>query len=594
MAGQNEGTGRQLSADGLVRGINRRSFLRGAALLGAGALGAGVIGAGLGGCTPQQPADSGAGADGTTTAGGTGQDKQYSFEVAPEPVAEDKIVETITADNIVIGSGCSGFTTAAAILENGGEVIVFSAGTKGVSRGGSNHGINTKVQQRNGIDYTPENCVARIKNELAHNSYMPDQQKWSKWINNSSESMNWLIDMMEEAGYQVSLEVGFDDPDHVWDSLPASHNFISGPGDFGAAFGQPHVMEVLEKRINDKGGRIDYSTKAEYLEREGNNSGRVTSVIATRADGSYVRYKANKAIILATGDFSQNKEMMEKYSPWALPILADVPVNYDAEFQFGGLMPGDGQKMGLWVGAAWQKTFPNAPMIDCLGPAPYTQSVANHSGINLNKLGERFMNEDTICSYSALTFMHQPDTEIFFVWDAAYANWFSEWAGFGTTIAADNGPKPHGPAEELASWDAMTEAGVFVKGDSIEAVLGQLEGIDAQAAAATIQRYNGYAAAGVDAEFHKNKAYLAPINTAPFYGHKLTISPGQFLCVTGGLRTNAKMQVLDDKDQPIEGLYNVGIMVGDMYGNCYNFSIPGHNLGAACNTFPYLLGKDLA
>ncbi|HBT95688.1 MAG TPA: hypothetical protein DEB24_06230 [Coriobacteriia bacterium] len=257
-------------------------------------------------------------------------------------------------------------------------------------------------------------------------------------------------------------------------------------------------------------------------------------------------------------------------------------------------MPGDGQKMGLWIGAAWQKTWPNAPMIDCLGPAPYTQSVANHSGINLNRNGERFMNEDTICSYAAISFMQQPGMTIYFVWDSAYANWFDEWATFGTTMAEDNGPKPHNGADELANWEKSVEGNVFVKGNTIDEVLSQLDGIDAKTAAATITRYTGYAEEGVDREYYKHKQYLAPIKTAPFYGYKLEVSPAQLLCVTGGLRTNANMQVCDENDEPIEGLYNVGIMTGDMYGNIYNFSIPGHNLGACCNTFPYLLGKELA
>jgi succinate dehydrogenase/fumarate reductase flavoprotein subunit len=572
----------------LTPGINRRSFLKGAALIGAG-----TAAASLAACAPAAD-NSGAGATTESGAANEAPAGAASFETPPPAVPESDIAEEITADTIVIGSGCAGFTTAAAILDNGGDVILFSAGTKGVSRGGSNHGINTKVQQARGVTYTPESSVARMKNELAHGSYMPDQQKWFKWINNSAESMNWLIDIMTEAGYEVSLEIPFVDPQGVWDSPAASHNFISGPGDFGAAFGQPHVMEVLEKRINDKGGRIDYSTKAEYLERENNNTGRVTSVIASRQDGSYVRYKANKAIVLATGDFSQNHEMMEKYSPWAVSILDEFPVNYDAEFQFGGLMPGDGQKMGLWAGAAWQKTWPNAPMIDCLGPAPYTQSVGNHTGINLNRNGERFMNEDTICSYAALAFMHQPGGEIYFVWDTAYANWWPEWSTFGTTLAGDNGPKPHDSAAELAGWEGMAEQGVFIKADNVEEVLAQLDGIDTAKAAETIARYNGYVDGGEDLECHKHKGSLAPIKTGPFFGLRLAVSPAQFLCVTGGLRTNVDMQVLDEEDTPIEGLYNVGVMTGDMYGNCYNFSIPGHNLGATCNTFPYLLGRELA
>ena len=72
------------------------------------------------------------------------------------------------------------------------------------------------------------------------------------------------------------------------------------------------------------------------------------------------------------------------------------------------------------------------------------------------------------------------------------------------------------------------------------------------------------------------------------------MGPANFLCVTGGLRTNEKMQVCEEDDTPIEGLYNLGIMAGDSYGNCYNFAICGHNLGMNCITLPYLLGKELA
>ena len=67
-----------------------------------------------------------------------------------------------------------------------------------------------------------------------------------------------------------------------------------------------------------------------------------------------------------------------------------------------------------------------------------------------------------------------------------------------------------------------------------------------------------------------------------------------FLTVCGGLRTNEKMQVCDANDQPIEGLYNTGIMTGDFYANSYNFVMPGQNLGAVCGTLSYLLGRDLA
>lgn len=108
--------------------------------------------------------------------------------------------------------------------------------------------------------------------------------------------------------------------------------------------------------------------------------------------------------------------------------------------------------------------------------------------------------------------------------------------------------------------------------------------------------HNGYCDDGYDPEYLKNKACLDKIDSPSgvYYGYKITVGPDQLLGATGGLRTNAQMQVCDENDEPIEGLYNIGVMVGDMYANTYNFCICGHNLSATCTTFPYLLAQDFA
>lgn len=263
-------------------------------------------------------------------------------------------------------------------------------------------------------------------------------------------------------------------------------------------------------------------------------------------------------------------------------------------FQFGGLGPGDGQKMGLWVGAAWQHTLPNAPMIDSVGPMPYRQSIADFSGLLLNKKGERYSNEDVIFSYGTYAMMMQPDMTRYGIWDTAYANWFDKWDTFGSTIVDKEGKDAFTSEQYLAQWEENVEKGTFVKGDTIEEVIAQLDGLNAEAAKKSVDRYNELCAGKFDEDFHKDPSLLAPITEGPFYGCKIETGPAQFLCVTGGLRTNENMQVCDANDDPIEGLYNLGIMVGDSYANCYNFAICGHNLGMNCNTFAYMLGKDLA
>lgn len=233
-------------------------------------------------------------------------------------------------------------------------------------------------------------------------------------------------------------------------------------------------------------------------------------------------------------------------------------------------------------------------MIDAVGPMPYRQSIADFSGLLLNKKGERYSNEDVIFSYGTYAMMMQPDMTRYGIWDTAYANWFPQWETFGTTMIENEGKNATSCGDYLESWKQSVEDGTFVSADTIEELLTKLDGIDVEKALASIKRYNELCDAGYDEDFHKDASLMAPIKEGPFFGCKLAMSPANFLCVTGGLRTNENMQVCEEDDTPIEGLYNVGIMVGDSYGNCYNFAICGHNLGMNCNTMPYLLGKELA
>ena len=113
-----------------------------------------------------------------------------------------------------------------------------------------------------------------------------------------------------------------------------------------------------------------------------------------------------------------------------------------------------------------------------------------------------------------------------------------------------------------------------------------------QNAKASVERYNELCDKGVDEDFYKNPDFLVKIDEAgPFYAAQ---NYAMFMTVMGGLRTSKDMEVCDENDQPIPGLFNVGAMVGDMYANTYNFAIPGNSYGINCLTFGYLLGRDLA
>ena len=105
-----------------------------------------------------------------------------------------------------------------------------------------------------------------------------------------------------------------------------------------------------------------------------------------------------------------------------------------------------------------------------------------------------------------------------------------------------------------------------------------------------MERYNSYCEAGLDDEFHKDKRFLLPVKQPPFYGIK---NEPYTLCITGGLNTDIQMHVCDENQDPIPGLYGVGTVVGDMFGDIYDYRCPGINLGGCCDTFGYLLGKNL-
>ena len=549
------------NTDKLAQGISRRDFIKGAA---AGAVGLAAAGM-LGGCASDNdaktPEASSAPANNDVLTADTMAQKKWSFEIAPDPIPDSEIKETIEHDIIVIGSGMAGLCTMCSAMEQGADVLMFSAGSQPYSRGGSNHAVGSKYQKAKGIDYSPEIAREIVKTEQTSGTYFMDKKKWERWINNSAESVDWMIDKMEAKGLHVCLEPGYYDPDGVLTVPSASHNFWNEEQPFGALFGAPLQAQAYASHIADMGGEIHYKTVAKYLIRENDNTGRVSAVVAQKEDGSYVKYIGRKAIVLATGDFSRNKDMMAKYSPWAYEIFKDTlsdEIDYDAGLVYNGLMPGDGQKMGLWVGAAWQKTYPCAPMINGGVPGPSHAVISNFWGLNLDIRGQRFQNEVTNFAYGAMSVLQLPQRTAFGVWDVNYAYTQDQWEPFGHCVDEENGIKAYSPEEYIEMWNSNSN---YFKADTLEELVDKMyEGYSDEVKAnalASIKRYNEFAKAGKDDEFHVNP-------------------------------------VCDADDQPIEGLYNTGIMVGDFYANSYNFVMPGQNLGAVCCTLSYLLGRELA
>lgn len=578
--------------------FSRRDFLKIGAVGAAGAAAAGLVA-----CSPAGNSGSGSGSAGGSGSGSDSAaaetavstndaviklgDKMptWSFMVPPEPIPADQITETKENDIIIVGAGMSGLTTAVAAAEKGGKVTLFSASSAPISRGGSNFARNSKVMQE--LKVEPFAPSPFYYHEMRAASFAIDQRKWMRGYNESEEAMNWMIDIANEAGLSVILE-----RDNNFDLGPHYAHAFSTLGDSAmVSTGQQGAVEALEKKALEQGVEIVYDMKAEQLIRE--DGGRVTGVVAQRINGSgegYVQFNG-KYIVLATGDYSLDKEMLACYCPEALDVVGfdQVETDYNTSFQMGGIYGGDGQKMGLWIGAAWQKAEA-APMYQG-GWGGGHEPLGFHWGLNVNTRAERYQREDVSAPYTAHHLLSQPEMKAYGIWTKNYPQTIidrgQEWYLFGSDYTLP----PKTAEEMIAIWDAGAEEGSYFKADTLDELAQKLE-LDPAKLKETVAHYNELVKAGVDTDFYKDPTYLVEIEeTGPYYA---AVNTCTFMTIMGGLRTSADMEVCDANDEPIPGLFNVGCMIGDMYANEYNFAIPGNSYGINCLTFGYTLGHRLA
>ncbi|BAK45704.1 FAD-binding protein [Eggerthella sp. YY7918] len=561
--------------------LTRRDFITGAIGASIGCVPA------LAACSPTSKTSAESETNSSETAATQGT--SYSFEIPPQPIEESEIAETFEADVVVVGGGTAGLCTAVSAQQSGCSVILVSASKAPVSRGGSNHAAYSRVMEENGV---PRYDVDRFfRKEFLVGGYTADQRKWFRFYNNSEEAMNWALDVIEPYGGRGILEgspEGIDETDPMFTPV-ASHCFVDDEIT-SPSIGQSILVNALAKTLENEGGSIYWQNIGRQLVRGGvanGTEGRVEAVIAEREDGSYAKYAGKKAVVLATGDFSKDPEMMEKYCPWAIPTLVDVDViDYDIGLFNGSLMPGDGHKMGLWIGAAWQKNVPNAAMIGGNGVNNFcNQPLLGHTGLMVNIRGERYSNEFACGALSNRNALMQTDGRTFMIWGQNYLEEGGPWY----TYPRSHGDAPVSNEQTQEKWDKFVENGAWFKCDTLEELCEKLE--LPKETLDTIARYNELCEKGVDEDFHKDAQYMIPIKDAPYYGFENSV---RFLTVLGGLNTDQYMRVCNAKDEPIPGLYNVGTMVGDFFSSVYTFMAEGSNYGACCLTFGYLTGKYIA
>ena len=573
--------------------LSRRSFLAGA---GVAALAAGSAATAFAGGTGSDedmkyaaPTEAG----GVNTAGPAYEKAVPSFMTAPESIDPASCASTKTADVIVIGAGNSGCAAASSCVDNGLNVIVIEKLGTVQGRGGGMGLCNTKFTkaygEKIGQDLTVNieeaqhrwirTCASRVKESLV-----------SLWFNKSGEAGDWFIDKAAEYGVEPDSFRAYA-PNAIIPESFSYHQFhkvddsVTFPEETG--YFLPTAVLYVDSQDADKHNGVcatyDFYTCAQQLVKD--ESGRITGVIATDADGNNVYYEGTKAVVLATGGIDMDEEMVDYYCE---PIVHGCLENQNGP---AGYSTGDGHKMGLWVGAGMQDgPFP-------LMLHPQAGCMFHGAFMFLNLEGERFCNEGTWVQGKSMNVMRQTNHIAWAIMDANYGEQNVKtlengvgggmfWDSMGGEVG-----DPFKPEDVTAIVDAAIQADndSAYKADTLEE-LAELIGIDADTMKASVERYNTLVENGVDEDFHKQADFLFPVTEPPFYACKVGVA---LLAIVGGLDINRRLQVLDTNRKPIEGLYATGNASGDLYAVDYPINMAGNSNGRAL-TWGYLLGQIIA
>ncbi|NLV17585.1 MAG: FAD-binding protein [Syntrophomonadaceae bacterium] len=552
------------------KGFTRRTFIKGAAIGTAGVAATGF----LTGCGKEEPNGAGNGTDAAA--------ELPSFLKQPAAIPDSQITETVTADVIVIGGGMSGLCAAMSAAEEGARVILLEK-TEQVNFRGNDYGaIDTKMQLRINNRVNKMGAVQEI---MRYNAYKGNQKVVALWANNSGSVADWIMAKAEKYGCTpkpVPLDEtvtpgttipGFPTLSFRMDPSAAAQNDAPAGTDPWTA----SMRYALKQGCADAGVDIRYKTPAVQLVREGDKTGRVTAVIAGEKD-AYKKFVGTKGIIVCSGDYNADKEMREYYIPSTKYIHANM-----YEMVNGPICTGDGHKMGMWIGASIDE-FPHAPMyFDFAVPgAPIlADALMRQPWLSVNERGLRYHNEELPYAYLSNAQRQQPGNARWTVWDA---KWPQEAPSFKVVACKDMRTNFHNPD----NVNQYIEKGFIRSAQTLEELAAKME-VPKDAFLATVKRYNDLAGKGVDEDFGKRAACLTTIEKPTFYASPL----GTALLVTlGGLKINENLQVLDEEQQVIPGLYAAGNASGSYYANDYSVNLPGNSHGRAF-TFGYLAGKNI-
>jgi len=469
-------------------------------------------------------------------------------------------MSNMQADVIVIAAGAAGLAAAVAAAQSGAKVIAFE---KGATTGGAANmgmglfGVESRLQKLRQMGPTRDEAF-RIFMDYTH--WRVDGQLVRAYIDKAATTIEWLerlgVEFLEPAAY-------FPGGAFTW-------HLVKPPMDGQAG---PMIASAMTKTLTDKakemGVQFVLQTAVTRILKQGN---RITGVVAESVSGDEPYEVSAKAVIVATGGFGDNPEMIKKYTgyEWGKDLWS---------MRIPGLT-GDGIRMAWEVGAV--PTEMNMEMIYLMaGMANPVLSIAfQQPHLMVNLLGERFLDEGILynTTFTGNAIARQKDRCAFLIFDDAIKR-HMETKGYDHTSVVFPILKAAGIDEMIGQAQSVGYKEVFVA-DSMADLAGQM-GIDQERLKETVEEYNGFCQRGYDPIFNKRHDWLRPVRTPRFYAARFYPSAYGSL---GGVKINHRTEVLAKDWKKIPGLYAAGTDACTIYGDSYVFTLPGNTMGFAVNT----------
>ena len=377
---------------------------------------------------------------------------------APE-VAEAEITEELETEVLVVGCGTGGWIAGMTAAEEGAKVLIVEKADAPTKIKEDIGAINSKLQLESFKDF-PEfeiDKIQALQDIVRYASGYVDSDLVKTWMDNSGELVDWLTNILEGTGHWfMQLEGGIGDQEHperdkAYATGHSPHPTEDKPEDVT-------LNTDMQAFIEERGGEIRCNTSLVKLDVDV-AAGRVTGIIAQdTTDGHYIRIKATKGTIMATGGYASNTEMMLALQPQTMKMKINVPM--------GSKSDGAGIKAMLWAGAQMDPCHASMMFNRCSCLPTETAGYKTNGKwfwfgeqpflkVNLN--GKRFCNESGPYEFMLHSMYMQPHHTYCDIFDAnnkQYCEQFDE-VGCCRLFPFDNGAISNRGYD--ACWKEMTE-----------------------------------------------------------------------------------------------------------------------------------------